>query len=284
MNEVHSRPLRCADTLPIGPMATKRDIFRKDALARHESPEHLDHLLCVVAVDDRILMGVTVLLTAGVFWWGLSGSLPRTVVVENAEISVSPWSEIDAPTRGFVHRWAVALGDTVEVGEVIGDILALASPESAGPPGEVDRPTGIWIVPVTASSHGIVRAVLKRIGDPVEEGTGVLSLTPTEPRRITWRVDVDLGTDIDVPELVGRPVQVRRREGRKSLGEPTAGRVVDYELRPPPAVGGEIRPVRLLLDLEDGATIDVATEFELRIPLDPARPFALMLSRFHEGQ
>jgi len=100
----------------------KRGIFRERVSDRGVSPEHLDHLLPVVAVPAWVpLVSVGALIGCGLVW-GVFGRLPVTVAGEGLLVHPRRVVPVQAPASGVLTTVDVRVGDRVQRGQVLGTI------------------------------------------------------------------------------------------------------------------------------------------------------------------
>jgi HlyD family secretion protein len=100
----------------------KKDIYRKVALARLQSPEQLDLVMEVTAPKGWIALASIGVLLAVLVVWGVFGSIPEKVDASGILLVRGGIFHLDAPAGGQVAEVTVKEGDTVTRGQVVARI------------------------------------------------------------------------------------------------------------------------------------------------------------------
>lgn len=94
-------------------------IFRKVALERLSSPEQLDQLLQVTRPRGWLALAALGLVVAAAVAWGFTGSIPTEALGEGILIRRGGVSDLVVTGQGQVEEVRVAVGDTIEKGQVV---------------------------------------------------------------------------------------------------------------------------------------------------------------------
>lgn len=100
----------------------KKDIYRKVALARLESPEQLDQVMEVTAPKGWVALASVGVLMVVLVVWGLFGSIPEKVDAAGILLVQGGIFQLDAPASGQVAEVTVREGDPVTRGQVVARI------------------------------------------------------------------------------------------------------------------------------------------------------------------
>lgn len=103
-------------------MAEKSNIFRKVSLERLSSPEQLDQLMRVTNPRGWLALAAFWLLILVALGWGILGSVPTNAYGEGILIRRGGVSDVVTAGSGQVEEILVAVGDTIEPGDVVARI------------------------------------------------------------------------------------------------------------------------------------------------------------------
>ncbi|MCX4241596.1 NHLP bacteriocin system secretion protein [Paraliomyxa miuraensis] len=104
-------------------MASKSShVFRKIALERISSPEHLDRQLVLIRPREWLAAVVLAVLTGCVIAWSIAGSLPTNVEAEGIIIRQGGMQEVVSLAMGQVTVVHPKVGDFVAEGEAIAEL------------------------------------------------------------------------------------------------------------------------------------------------------------------
>ncbi len=98
------------------------EVFRKKALERRATPEHLDDYINVSNPSVWLILGAIIAFLAGVLAWGIFGSIND---VQSCVVHVS-----DGHAVAYVERSrasALTIGDEVNIGGVQGRVVSVAN-------------------------------------------------------------------------------------------------------------------------------------------------------------
>ncbi len=97
-------------------------VFRKIALERISSPEHLDRQLTLIRPKEWLAALVLALLTGCVIAWSIVGSLPTQVAADGIIIRRGGMQEVVSLATGQVAVVRPEVGDFVVAGEIVAEV------------------------------------------------------------------------------------------------------------------------------------------------------------------
>src|SRR6186713_265327 len=100
----------------------KKEIYRKVALARLESPEQLDLVMEVTPPKGWVALASVGVLIVVLVVWGLFGSIPEKVSAAGILLTRGGIFQLEAPANGQVAEVTVKEGDAVRSGQVVARI------------------------------------------------------------------------------------------------------------------------------------------------------------------
>jgi HlyD family secretion protein len=100
----------------------KKEIYRKVALARLESPEQLDLVMEVTPPKGWVALASVGVLIVVLVVWGLFGSIPEKVTAAGILLTRGGIFQLEAPANGQVAEVTVKEGDAVRSGQVVARI------------------------------------------------------------------------------------------------------------------------------------------------------------------
>lgn len=96
--------------------------FRKEALAKNQSPEHFDDLLKVTRPSHWYMTGSVVVIVLAITAWSFLGQMNLKVRGEGIILNSSGLSEVRANFEGVIHDVAVQVGQHVTTGQIIANV------------------------------------------------------------------------------------------------------------------------------------------------------------------
>ena len=150
--------------------------FREQAIAASENRQQLDRLLRVTAPHERIVLGATGLLLAGLGIWALFGSIDREITLQAVLIKPGQRYEVVATEPGYLVEYLVEPGDRVARGTDIARQSLPASADEAGVAlaGAEQRPPDSGAI--ASQIGGEVMVLRATLGDYLSAGTAVAQL------------------------------------------------------------------------------------------------------------
>src|SRR5262245_10517311 len=98
-------------------------IFRKVALDRLASPEHLDQLLPVVDRRGVLALACGLLAIAAVGVWSVTGSISQTVSGTGILVNGGGVLEVVPTAGGRITEMTARVGDTIAKGQVVARMI-----------------------------------------------------------------------------------------------------------------------------------------------------------------
>lgn len=245
--------------------------FREQAIAASENRQRLDRLLRVTAPHERVVLGATGLLLAGLGAWILFGSIDRTITLQGVLLQPGQRYEVVATEPGYLVEYLVEPGDRVEPGT---GIARQTVPSQAGGVGvalsgsEQPRPDAEAIDSQMGGEVMVLRAAM---GDYLSAGTAVAQLR--EPVDLPLQAAVRASPRVAQRLRPGMPasVEVQLPGGGTHRLDGTVSAVMEPSpvwLSHWPAADAEAAP-RVDIDLEPvpGVALGDGTACRVRISL-----------------
>lgn len=98
------------------------EVFRKKALERRATPEHLDNYINVSNPSVWLILGAIIAFLAGVLAWGVFGSIND---VQSCVVAVSGGHAVAYVDES--HASALTIGDEVNIGAIQGHVVSVGS-------------------------------------------------------------------------------------------------------------------------------------------------------------
>ena len=140
-----------------------RNVYRKAALDKLSSPEELDQLMQITGPGSWLLLGAFAVVLLAVFGWGILGEIASTVDQTGTLTLSNPVQFVYASDVGQVSELIVRPGDLISQGQVIARIT------------REDE-----VFNVISRGEGRVLALRANVGEPVNQGTPLISIESFE--------------------------------------------------------------------------------------------------------